>query len=452
MKNGDSTGIVLTFSETVTGLSADDITVTNDTGEVTLGTLSGSGTAWTLSLLSVGKEGNVLVSVADFGTYDVMTPSQTVAVYKDTRTQVSFTAEQTGGTSGKADSTGIVLTFSENVTGLSAGDITITDGTGEVTKGTLAGSGTKWTLALSSVEKEGNVTVEVADFGMFDVTTPSQTVAVYKDTRTKVGFTAAQTGGTSGKANSTGIVLTFSQDVTGLSAGDITVTNGTGEVTLGTLAGSGTAWTLALSSVGKEGNVSVSVVDFGTFDVTTLSQTVTVFKDTRTQVNFTAAQTGGTSGIANSTGIVLTFSEDVTGLSASDITITDGTGKVTKGTLSGSGTAWTLSLVSVGKEGNVTVKVADFGTFDVTTPSQTVAVYKDTRTPVNFTAAQTGGTSGKADSTGIVLTFSEDVTGLSADDITVTNGTGDYARDTFGKRNNMDALAFKRGKRGERNR
>jgi hypothetical protein len=105
-----------------------------------------------------------------------------VAVYKDTRTPVTFTAVQTGGTSGMADSTGIVLTFSQAVTGLTAGDITITNGTGAVTKGTLSGSGTTWTISLKSVTEEGNVTVSIANFGTFNVTTVSQTVAVYKDT------------------------------------------------------------------------------------------------------------------------------------------------------------------------------------------------------------------------------------------------------------------------------
>jgi hypothetical protein len=100
---------------------------------------------------------------------------------------VSFTAVQTGGTSGTADSTGIVITFDSAVTGLTASDIIITNDTGSVTEGALSGSGTTWTIALSDVETEGDVTVSITDFGLYNVTTGAQTVAVYKDTSEPAG-------------------------------------------------------------------------------------------------------------------------------------------------------------------------------------------------------------------------------------------------------------------------
>ena len=104
---------------------------------------------------------------------------------------VSFTAVQTGGTSGTADSTGINLTFSDLVEHLTADDITITNGTGVVTKGTLSGSGTTWTIGLASVTSQGNVTVTVGNFGWFNVITGAQTVAVYKNTLSPPTITSA---------------------------------------------------------------------------------------------------------------------------------------------------------------------------------------------------------------------------------------------------------------------
>jgi hypothetical protein len=103
-----------------------------------------------------------------------------------------------------------------------------------------------------------------------------------------------------------------------------------------------------------------------------------IFDPQKTNVTFSATETGGTSGTVDSTGIVLTFSGSVTGLTASDITITNGTGAVTKGTLSGTGTTWTIGLTNVATQGNVTVAVGNFGTFNVTTTPQTVTVFKDT--------------------------------------------------------------------------
>ena len=83
---------------------------------------------------------------------------------------VSFTAEQKGGVSELANSTGIELTFSKPVDGLTEDDITITDGTGSAVKGVLTGAGTTWTISLSRVEKEGTVSVRVEHFGEFFVT------------------------------------------------------------------------------------------------------------------------------------------------------------------------------------------------------------------------------------------------------------------------------------------
>ncbi|MCL1894889.1 MAG: lectin like domain-containing protein, partial [Holophagaceae bacterium] len=118
-----------------------------------------------------------------------------------------------------------------------------------------------------------------------------------------------------------------------------------------------------------------------------------------TSVTFTATQTGGTSDTTNSTGIALNFSQAVSGLTASNINITNGTGSVTKGTLTGSGTSWNIG-VTVATQGNVSVSISDFGGFSVTTSPQTVAVYKALPTPVTFTAIQKGGTSNTADTTG----------------------------------------------------
>jgi len=377
----NSTGIVITFSSEVSGLDESDITITNGTGSVTKGTLlTGSGLTWTIALTAVATQGNVIVEIDDFaaGDFVVVPVPQTVAVYKDTRTPVTFTAAQTGGSFGIANSTGIVITFNTAVTGLAASDITVTSGTGSATKGGVTGSGTTWTLALTDVTEYGNVTVSVGDFGAFKVTTISQMVTVFKDTRVPITFTAVQTGGTSGIADSTGIVITFSEAVSGLLASDITITNGTGSATKGELTGSGTAWTIELTDVTAQGDVTVSITNIGTSVGDPTPQSVAVYKDTRTPVTFTAVQVGGTSGTANSTGIVITFSAAVANLAASDITITNGTGSATKGALAGYGTTYTVELTGVSSQGDVTVSVGNFDTFKVTTAPQTVAVYKAT--------------------------------------------------------------------------
>jgi hypothetical protein len=93
-------------------------------------------------------------------------------------TVVTFTAAQVGGTTQAVASTAIAITFSADVVGLTADKITLTDGTGKAVKGALTGSGKNWSLAITGAD-EGNVTLAIADFGGFDVTSTAATVAVY---------------------------------------------------------------------------------------------------------------------------------------------------------------------------------------------------------------------------------------------------------------------------------
>lgn len=93
-------------------------------------------------------------------------------------------------------------------------------------------------------------------------------------------------------------------------------------------------------------------------------------------VTFTAAA-DGESGTTTSTKIDFVFSQPVAGLTASDITITAGTGAATKGALTGSGKNWSLKITGV-SEGNVGVTIASKDEFTFPTDALTVAVYKKT--------------------------------------------------------------------------
>ena len=89
-----STKIDFTFSAAVTGLTEDDITLTNDTGAVTKGTLSGGGTSWSLGI-TVQTAGNVKVSINKEGIENTQKP---VKVYKgQTAASCTITFNADGG-------------------------------------------------------------------------------------------------------------------------------------------------------------------------------------------------------------------------------------------------------------------------------------------------------------------------------------------------------------------
>ncbi|GHT52832.1 hypothetical protein AGMMS49982_14110 [Bacteroidia bacterium] len=132
----------------------------------------------------------------------------------------------------------------------------------------------------------------------------------------------------------------------------------------------------------------------------------------KTPVTFTAAEVGGTSGTESSTGITLTFSEDVSSglLAAGNITLTNGTGVAVKGTLTGSGTTYTLNLTSVNTAGAVKVGIADFGTsFVVENGNRTVSLFKDATPPTVTSVTPNDATGVSPSTTALSVTFSEEM-------------------------------------------
>lgn len=105
----------------------------------------------------------------------------TQAIDSTIANNVTLSSAVADGVTAASSSTKITLTFAQPILGLQASDITITDGTGSATKGTLTKvSSTVYEIALSSVTTEGNVSVAVASPNGYIVNGSPKTVAVYK--------------------------------------------------------------------------------------------------------------------------------------------------------------------------------------------------------------------------------------------------------------------------------
>ncbi len=241
----------LTFSESVTGLTAAGITVANGTK----GTLSGSGSSYNLPVTPSASGVTVTLQVNASVAHDVFgnnnTASNTASVsYSTTAPTVSVTPS---GTSTDSSPITFTLTFSESVTGLSAAGITVTNGT----KGTLLGSGTTYTIPVTPSASGVTVTLQVNANAAQDVfgneNTASNTASVsYSTTAPTVNVTPS---GTSTDSSPITFTLTFSESVTGLSAAGITVTNGT----KGTLLGGGTTYTMPVTPSASGVTVTLQV-------------------------------------------------------------------------------------------------------------------------------------------------------------------------------------------------
>jgi hypothetical protein len=355
--------------------------------------------------LSASGQKTVTVTYTEGGV--TKTDTFNVTVTAAPNNDITYDAAQTGGAdkrddSNGADTTAISFTFTAAVSGLTADDITVTNGTGKVTAGALTGSGTSWSLAVT-VTSAGNVTVSINKSG---IEAETKHVTVYKAGEAApalTGITAAYTQG------STIIYPTTPLDdlKEGLTVkAQYTVGN---EITL-------SAHEYELSGTLTAGASAVTV----TYQGKTASFTVTV----------TAPKT--LTGITLNTASVkrnynLNEQLDLSGLVVT-ANYSDSTGATVSYTSSSPANGTTLSTAGI-----ITITISY--TEGAVTKSNTFTVTV-TAPPITYTPEQTGGAdktedSNGADSTGIVFTFSESVDSLnlSAADITIggtaEKGTGE---------------------------
>ncbi|MGV0909184.1 Ig-like domain-containing protein, partial [Martelella sp. FOR1707] len=417
VNEGQTGTVTFTFSEPVTGFDGSDVTV----GNGTLSNLTQTGpNTWT-AIVTPAATGDVTVAVGDGSYTDLAgnpgTPGSDSEVFDRTAPTVGVEITDNG-----QDGT-LVLTFSPDTDRDSfnpADDLDLenadlgTDGTwsedadgNQVWTATITPTGNGEVTATvtdgSYTDTAGNEGSEGADTETFDVDGPSVTVDIVNE---------GQTGT---------VTFTFSEPVTGFEAGDVTVGNGT----LSNLTQTGpNTWTATVTPE-TTGDVIVSVGDGSYTDLAgnpgTPGSDSEVFDRTAPTVGVEITDNGqdGT--------LVLTFSPDTDRDSfnpADDLDLenadlgTDGTwsedadgNQVWTATITPTGNGEVTATVTDGSytdtAGNEGSEGADTETFDVDGPSVVVDIDIDD-----------DGLGGD-----VTFTFSEDVDGFDASDISVNNGT-----------------------------
>ena len=321
-----TTSIGFTFSADPGGLNEFNITITPVTGSATRGYLFS--TSWPnvgLTVSNVGG-GDVLISIDSEG---IDSQPQTVTLVGPAR--INWTARQAGSF--------IMFEFDSDPGELNAGDIIINSIEGSAITGGLSGTGTMRALEITNVTA-GTVSVSINSDG---IAYGPQTVSLVIPTEITWNASPVGTGTT------TAIEFTFSADPGWLTAENITITPAAGFATPGALSGTGTTRTLAVSNV-RAGAVSLSVSRLG---IASAAQTVTLVAP---DITWTAAPVGS----PTTTSIRFDFASDPGTLAESNFTIVGGTGSATRGTLSGSGNTWTLSVSGV-SAGEVSVYIDRVG-------------------------------------------------------------------------------------------
>ncbi|MCX6872423.1 MAG: M6 family metalloprotease domain-containing protein [Verrucomicrobia bacterium] len=237
------------FSAVVADFATGDVTVTGTAPGTKTATVSGSGTTYNVAVSGMTGSGTVIATAAAGVAHDAAGNANTVATSTDNTVTYDVTAPTVtiNQAAGQADPTGtspinFTVVFSESVADFATGDVTVT-GTAPGTKtAAVSGSGTTYNVAVSGMTGSGTVIATaaagVAHDAAGNANTASNTASVTYDS---VAPTVAVTPtGTTTSGSPITFTLTFSESVTGLTAAEVTVTNGT----KGILSGSGTTYTI----------------------------------------------------------------------------------------------------------------------------------------------------------------------------------------------------------------
>ncbi len=265
--------VTVSFSEPVTGVDINDFTLTRN-GGLPLArdgwALSGSGASYSLSLGATAEaDGAYVLTLTAAGSGIIDAASNALAGDAGRNWTMDATPPTVAFLTVASPRNTVVgtvnVTFSENVTGADIADCSLTrDGTPvSLAALSLNGSGKDYTLDLTTVTGSDGVyalKLTAAGSGITDIATNTLAIDATRNWTMDTTLPTAVFGAVESprRTDVTTVSLTFSETVTGVSAGDFTLTRNGVNVNVSNLAisGSGKDYTLDLTLVetGIDGN------------------------------------------------------------------------------------------------------------------------------------------------------------------------------------------------------
>ncbi|MBI3358313.1 MAG: autotransporter-associated beta strand repeat-containing protein [Nitrospirae bacterium] len=452
--NAASVNFTVTFNDSVTGVDATDfVLTTSGVSGASVGTVTGSGTTYTVPVNTGSGSGTIRLDITDNDTIvSGGNPLGGTGVQNFTSGE-TFTIDKTAPTVLSVNRAGLdptgtatvdfTATFSESVTGVDTTDFSLTTtGVAGTSITTVSGSGAIYTVTVNTGSGDGTIGLNVINDGTIkdlvgNTLSGTFTGQIYTIDKLSPSVTMSSTTANPTNVSPIPVTVTFTKTVTGFTAGDIVTSNGT----VSNFAGSGADYTFDLTP-GVNGLVTADIPSGSAFDIDFKGNLATPqFQrtyDTLAPTVSSIIRLAGATNPTNATSVTftVTFSEAVTGVDSADFSITTGISGTSVTGVTGSGTTRTVTVnTGTGGSGTIRLDVIDNDTildlagnklggtglgngnfitgqfFTIDKSAPTITMTSTTTDPTNLASFV------------VTVTFSESVTGFTASDITIGNGS-----------------------------
>lgn len=447
--NAQNVNYLVTFSESVSGVDATDFTLTTNLSGASITNISGSGNAYTVSVNTGSGDGTLRLDLTDNDSIlnNLSLPlggtgaangnflsGETYTVDKTAPAITSILLVNTSPTN--AASVDFSVTFSEPVNGVDAGDFAVITNAG-ASISNVNGSGASYTVSVANGNGIDNLRIDFIS---------NNSVSDIAGNLISAGFTAGQaytvdrqapvvtaiTRVTTANVSSVDYAVRFSEPVLGVDGSDFLLSTINGAL-ITNVTGAGDLYTVSISiqpgsdsirlDLNNNGSISDSVGNSlsGNF----LGEIVNIAIDTPIITSMIRASASPTN--AGSVDFIVTFSEPVFGVDASDFVLTNGAGILN---INNANPFYIITVGTSTNDGELKLELRDDDSIQnaqgialggVGTGSFSGETYSIDRTPPLVTSIICASNNPTPNPTvDFIVTFSEPVNNVDANDFTLT--------------------------------